>query len=68
MNLKPLKITAPDDSSTGSVNVKCKSTGHRLPYNQAARSGWVADLDGPAFNAYYSPEGVAALTLSNVSP
>ncbi len=29
----------------------------RQYWNNAAAEGWMADHDGQAFNAYYSPEG-----------
>lgn len=60
MRLRPLTVSGSDDSAAGSITVTCSATGKRLPWNDAARSGWVADLNGPAFNAYYSPEAIAA--------
>lgn len=60
MRLQPLTVFGPDDSAAGSINVVCKATGKRLPWNAAARAGWVADLNGEPFNAYYSPEAVKA--------
>lgn len=60
MRLSPLTVQGPDDSAKGSIQVICKGTGKRLPWNAAARAGWVADLNGPAFSAYYSPEAIKA--------
>lgn len=57
MRLSPLTITGPDDSSKGSILVTCCVTKARLPWNDAARAGWAADLDGKPFAAYYSPTG-----------
>jgi hypothetical protein len=61
MRLKPLEIYGDDNSAKGSIDVRCAKTGKRMRWNDAARAGWVADLDGPAFNAYYSPEGIQQL-------
>ena len=49
------------NEASGQIGVVCKVTGVRLPWNQAADAGWVADLNGEAFNAYYSPEGIEKL-------
>lgn len=57
MNLQPLKITAPDDSATGSIYIRCRATGAIKTWNEAARDGWAADLNGKPFRDYYSPEG-----------
>ena len=55
MKLEPLKFSR---GTAGTIKVVCKATGKRLPWNEAVLQGWVADLDGRAFGAYYSPEGL----------
>ncbi len=52
----PLKPAA---GSAGELIVVCLVTKARAVWNDAARAGWVADLNGKAFAAYYSPEGRA---------
>lgn len=43
--------------ASATILVACKTTGERQRWNDAVNLGWYADLNGPAFNAYYSPRG-----------
>jgi hypothetical protein len=54
-NFTPLQLK---EGTAGTIIVVCKATGRRLPWNRAVLAGWVADSNGEAFRAYYSPEGV----------
>lgn len=58
MRLEKLKLAT---GTAGIITVVCAQTGARAIWNDAAAAGWVADLDGKAFNAYYSPAGVEKL-------
>lgn len=42
----------------GQLQICCRETKQRMAWNDACRAGWVADLNGEPFNAYYSPEGL----------
>ncbi len=53
---QPLRVY---QGSAGELTVICTKTKARAVWNDAARAGWVADLNGKAFAAYYSPEGRA---------
>ncbi len=55
---KPLRLANESDAS-GQIGVVCCVTKKRAKWNDACRAGWVADLNGKAFVAYYSPEGRA---------
>jgi hypothetical protein len=59
MKLVGLVPKIEEKSAAANISIFCIETGKQMPWNSAARAGWVADLDGPAYQAYYSPEGLA---------
>lgn len=52
----PLQPVNPE-SSAAQIDVICSITKKRVKWNVAAREGWVADGNKPAFSTYYSKEG-----------
>lgn len=54
MSLRP----GVEDEWSGAIGVQCCETKRRMAWNDACRAGWVADLNGKPFYAYYSPEGL----------
>ena len=54
----PLELM-PENSASAGQYIRCIQTGKTLPWNEASKAGWVADLDGKAYLDYYSPEGLA---------
>lgn len=52
----PLRVY---EGSAGTLLITCLATKRRAIWNEAARAGWVGDLNGKAYAAYYSPEGRA---------
>ena len=62
-----LKLCGPDDSAAGSCYIRCLYSGHIVKWNEAVRAGWVADDNGEAYVAYYSPEGRAYLEKQNAT-
>ncbi len=61
---KPFRFAKLDtyQGSAGEITVICTVTKARAVWNDAARAGWVADLNGKAYAAYYSPAGRPKVT------
>jgi hypothetical protein len=57
MKLVPLKPAA-ENSSASKILLFCPVTGKAVRWNDAARSGWLVDLDGRPFStrSYFSPQ------------
>jgi hypothetical protein len=57
VRLVPLDLK-PEGTASAGQYIKCIQTGVQKSWNEAAKAGWVADLDGKAYLDYYSPEGL----------
>lgn len=51
-----LPLTArPEGSAAATIRIRCSVTGIVLPWNAAAKAGWVSDLKGEPFKDYLCP-------------
>lgn len=58
---RPLDVQPDENSASATISIRCNYSGEVARWNDAARAGWVADLNGKPFKAYYNAASRAML-------
>lgn len=68
MKLYLLKETEDKSKSSAQIFIKCAKCSMEAKWNDAAKNGWMADVEGKSFRTYYCNKCVTTNGDKNIYP